>query len=190
VTPGGGLKGDAYSDGGYGFDPATYYQVQHGLTISGTYFGVAEGVANGDTGAWGADGTDGPAFLGTDTGVSNLLTFQFDSAKEEVRLDVGVGNGDSDTFTVSSFLAGSPVGSEVLFITDDLNGSGTWATATLTGLFDEVRVTPTTGAAFGVDDVQYVPEPSTVLGLLMGSGLLSRLARRRQDRARQPPPRI
>ena len=49
------------------------------------------------------------------------------------------------------------------------------------GLSDEVRITPTTGADFGVDNFRYVPEPGSTLGLLMGAGLLMRLARRREN---------
>ncbi|MCP5070637.1 MAG: PEP-CTERM sorting domain-containing protein, partial [bacterium] len=173
---------DAYSDNGHASDPASYYTASHGVTISGTYFGIVDGVSNGDTGVWALDGTNGPAVLGSDSGLSSLPTFSFDSTQGEVSLDVGISGGATDTITVTSFLGGSPADTDVVPITDDNNGSGTWVTIQSQGPLDEVRVTTTSGTDFGIDNVTFVPEPGTVVGLLFGAGALAAAARRRDRR--------
>jgi hypothetical protein len=168
---------DAFADNGYGSDPATYYLSSHGITVWGIYFGVAVG----DIGGWGMDGTDGPAFLGTDSPVFGIPSFDFDVDQGRVDLDIGIGGGSSDTYTVTAYLLGSLVDTDVISITDDLNGSGTWKTATVIGPLDEIRVTADSGFDFGIDNVvKLVPEPGTALSLLAGAGLLAMMARRRK----------
>ena len=93
---------------------------------------------------------------------------------------MGLGGGDSDALTVSSYLGATFVDSEVLIIADDLNGQGTWQTAVMLGPIDEVRVTSSLGSDFAIDNVVYVPEPGAAISLLFGAGMLARLARRRE----------
>jgi len=129
------------------------------------------------------NGTDGPAFLGADAGVASLPTLTFDQTMDEVTLDVGLGNLAADTITVTSFLGGVPADTDVIVLADDGNGVGTWQSVISTGPLDEVQISAAGGADFGVDNVVYVvPEPGTVLSLLLGSGVLAGLARRREPR--------
>jgi hypothetical protein len=165
---------DAYASLSDGGDVSTFYQSSLGVTISGDNAGVWGGVGNGDPGNWTLLGTNGSAFLGNNDGNSSSPTFDFSSAISDISLDIGV-SGDAGTFTVTGFLDGTEVTSQTFTIESPDPDIGTWDTATLTGLMNEVQVT-TTGPsfAFGVDNVVFstsvteAPEPSTFVLLAGG----------------------
>jgi hypothetical protein len=165
---------DAYAALGDGGDVSTFYQSSLGVTISGDNAGVWGGVGNGDPGAWSLLGTNGSAFLGNNDGNSSSPTFNFSSDISDLSLDIG-DSEDVGTYTVTGFLDGTEVASQTFTIDAPDPDIGTWDTATLTGLMNEVQVT-TTGPsfAFGIDNVVFstsavdAPEPSTFVLLAGG----------------------
>jgi PEP-CTERM motif len=166
-----------------GGKPASYYQGAHGMTISGTYYGLSGGNGNGDPGNWNLAGTNGSAFLGCNSGASCSPTFTFSNTVSSLSLDVGLpGFGWAATMTLTALLNGSIVDTDSINVSSP-SDPGKWATLSVDGAFDSVRVgfvgTGGGAFAFGLDNIVYsvasndVPEPSSLALLaLVASGLV------------------
>jgi hypothetical protein len=171
---------DAWEELGQGWLASTYYSGL-GVTLSGTYWGMVGGNGNGDPGHWDLHGTSGSAFLGANQGINASPTISWNSAVNNVSLDIGLKSGWTNTFLVSGFLGGSPVAS----FSPSISGSGangTWETVSFASSIDSVTIQmPSgTGFAFGVDNVSWsVSDTGSTLALLgVGAAALA-FARRR-----------
>jgi len=169
---------DAYASFGQEGNPATFYQPV-GITLSGTYWGLVGGVANGDPGGWNLNGTAGPAFLGINQGSSGSPTINLSTPATSLQLDVGVPFGWQIDFTAIASLSGNTVAQTNFSIDDNNSGVGTWQTVTFnTAIFDRVTLqmtsSPDGGFAFGVDNIRVtsVPEPTSSLLTISGVVLL------------------
>jgi hypothetical protein len=76
-----------------------------GVHFARTDFGVQVGLANGDPGNWGVNGTNGPYFEGFNGSPSYSMTVTLDAPVSGLSLDVSRTNGSQpgDTFTLSVF---------------------------------------------------------------------------------------
>ena len=136
----------------YAYLGVTVVLIQDGATI--------DGLSNGDPGNWALEGTNGPTFSGFNGG-DRSATFLFESPIVAFSLDIARGNGANiltDTVTLSSYLAGSPVQS----ITLPLGTVNDWQTMSLSNPspIDEVRLqgSPIPQASiysFGIDNLQW-----------------------------------
>jgi hypothetical protein len=147
-----------------------------GVHFSLTDFGVQEGLANGDSGNWGLNGTSGPFFEGFNGSApfseGYSMTLTFDAPVTAFALDVSRSNGSDagDTFTVSGFLGVSLVDTRTVTLGEINN----WTTISLQGACNRVQWSGG-GIAFhpyGVDNINFavVPEPS-IFALLIGAGV-------------------
>ncbi|MDQ1315771.1 MAG: hypothetical protein QG662_1880 [Pseudomonadota bacterium] len=185
---------DAWSANGDTYVPTSYYP---GVTISGDTIGVMGGVSNGDPGNWDLEGTNGPAFLGVNSGVGSATTFTLSSPVTSFSMDVGLANGWNNDFTLTAFLGATPVHSVSFTLTDANGGTGTWHTAAISGVgaFDSVTLTSTsgTGFAWGMDNVVFSSTPVAatpiptlsqwgmiLLSALLAIGTILALRRQRQ----------
>ncbi len=165
-----------------------YYAATHGLTVSGTFFGLVGGNGNGDPGNWNLEGTNGSAFLGCNQNTSCSPTFTFANPLASLSLDLGMpGFAWSGDFTVTALLGNTVVDSVLLNISSPSQNAGNWQTATVTGLFDSVTVSfAGIGGAFGygLDNVVFeasngrVPEPG--MPVLVAGALLGLMVARRR----------
>ncbi|MBN2445755.1 MAG: PEP-CTERM sorting domain-containing protein [Phycisphaerae bacterium] len=127
---------------------------------------IFDGLTDGDPGNWGLEGTNWTQFLGFN-GSSYALTTNFDAPVSGFQLDVSRSNGSSagDTFSLAGYLGGSLVDSAIV----TLGPINTWHTIGLTQTVDSVVWS---GAGngfhpFGVDNLQWVPEPSALVLLAL-----------------------
>ena len=173
---------DAWSYGGNGFQPSTFYVLENptqpAVTISGNYYGVTGGNGNGDPGGWNLEGTNGSAFLGNYTGVGLPHTvFTFATPVNVLSLDVGVPGWDSSVdFLVTAKLGGSTVATETFNVTSP-SDPGNWHTVSFNVPLDSVTVEITGGdSAFGIDNLDFtftpVPAPGAALLGLLGLSLV------------------
>lgn len=158
-----------------------------GITFGAGDFGVMEGLANGDLGNWGVNGTNGPYFLGFNGSPSYGITATFAAPTNGFALDVSRTNGSSpnDQFTLEWYQGATLVGSTTI----TFQNVNTWTrVATTASALTSVRWY-STGPGFrpyGVDNVIFgdgtsvVPEPATIT--LLAGGLAATLvgARRRR----------
>jgi hypothetical protein len=114
------------------------------------------GLADGDPGAWGIDGSSGPTFLGFD-GSSYTVVIDFDDPVQGVELDVARGAGGSwmfDTFTVTGILDHRAVETVAIF----LGRVGDWRTISLTQEVNRLHLRgvglPT--MRFAIDNLRWV----------------------------------
>jgi hypothetical protein len=158
--------------------PVTTLYSSLGVTFSATNFGTWSGIANGDPGGWGLNGTNGPDFLG-DNGGNNGSSYTdyiyFATAQSSVSLDASRSNGSSagQSLTVYAFAGGSLVATESLV----LGSINSWTTFDLMGSgITEIELVGSSNgfSPFGIDNLQFsssttvTPEPSSFL--LLGSG--------------------
>ncbi|MBD2082694.1 hypothetical protein [Leptolyngbya sp. FACHB-17] len=143
-----------------GFNPAASYSAQ-GLTISGNYFGIVGGVANGDPGNWGLNGTNGPVFLGCNQAANCSPTFTFASLVTGFSIDVGVRAGTTDNFTIQAFQGATSLGTATTGTFTGSGASGTWRTLSFAGPLTRVVLSSTTPpfSAYGMDNVNFTPVP-------------------------------
>lgn len=134
---------------------------------------IRGGNSNGNPGAWGLEGTNGPQFLSFN-GSSYGGEMLFDGIALNVGFDVSRSDGSSagDTFSIDAFLNGILV-EEIDIVFSDIN---TWSTISLTQAVDQV-VFLSNGSTFhpyGMDNLSFnltaVPEPATLV--LFGLGLV------------------
>ena len=178
---------DAYAVLGDAGNPDSFYTSQ-GVTIFGTYFGLAGGVGNGDPGNWHLEGTNGAAFLAINQGTSGSPTFSFDTPITAGSLDLGVSFRMTIVLQVTGFLGESQVFQEQVSISDDNeNDEGTWETFQFSTPVDKLVVQKVGGdfAAFGygIDNVVAVPEPSAT-ALLIGAFAFASARRRTRKPSR------
>jgi hypothetical protein len=158
--------------------PATNNGTPYGATILGATFsatnaGTWGGLSNGDPGAWGLEGTNGPQFLGFNGPYAETVTFA--SAVNGFSADFSPSGGSVDgTITLSAFKGVTLIDSTVV----TLGPINTWSTLSL----NDSGITSVTwsGAGtgfhpFGVDNVVFnasaIPEPSSLV--FIGVGLLA-----------------
>jgi hypothetical protein len=152
-----------------------------GVHFGLTDFGVQEGLANGDSGSWGLNGTVGAFFDGFNGGSPSTysMTLTFDAPVTLFSLDASRSDGSnpSDTLTVSGFLGATLVDTRTI----TFSTINSWTVLSLAGTFDTVKWSGN-GSGFhpyGIDNITFsvVPEPST-FSLLIGAGIM--LLRRRR----------
>ena len=143
VDAAGALAPDAYADRGVALEAT-----DDGLRVAGR--------SQGDPGAWGLEGRNGPAFLGFN-GASYALAASFDGPVRGLRLDVASSRGATPgaLFTVAGYRDGRLVEQETV----ELGGVDEWVTAGLDAEIDRLewwgsddRFHP-----FGVDNLRWIP---------------------------------
>jgi hypothetical protein len=142
---------DAYAVLGDGGDPNAFYT---NPVFGGSYFGLVGGLGNGDPGNWDLEGTNGSAFLGTNSGYDGSMLFA--AHLSEISLDVSRSAGSSagQTFAIEYYSAGTMVGSELVTL-GDIN---VWTTLSFNAAaFDEVRWQGSANgfSPFGIDNVVF-----------------------------------
>ena len=179
---------DAWSYGGDGFQPSTFYVLENptqpAVTISGnSYYGVGGGNGNGDPGDWNLEGTNGSAFLAVELwSYTQDTVFTFATPVNVLSLDVGVPGYDiSVDFLVTAKLGGSTVATETFNVTSPID-PGNWHTVSFNVPLDSVTVEVTggDGYAFGIDNLDFffddtftpVPAPGAALLGLLGLSLV------------------
>ncbi len=167
--------------------PAELY-AGFGLHFGAGPVGVQAGIANGDPGNWGLDGTNGPYFLGFNGSPAYGETVTFDAAVFAVALDVSGSNGSSptDTFTLTAFSGATPIATQTVTLAT-INAWQTVAVSSVaTPSITSVQFFSSGGAfrPFGVDNLQVtaVPEPSTAMLTMVGAAGVLLAARRRRFR--------
>ena len=159
---------DLYAAGGSGASAATFYLAPYGVTVSGTNYGAVGGIGNGDPGNWHLNGTNGPAFLGCNSGNSCSPTFTWASPISSVSVDVGLPAFSwNANFLVQELLSNVVVGSDSFNLVSGSSGGGPWHTSSFNGQLNQLKITASfnSGIALGVDNVVFtaasVPEPAS-----------------------------
>lgn len=158
-----------------------------GVTFDTRNSGTWDGIANGDPGNWGVNGTNGPNFLGNNGGTYQESIF-LGTGVDDISLDASRTNGSSagQQLTVDEYNAAAVlVASETL----TLGAINTWSTFDLGGLDGtELVLTGSINgfSPYAIDNIQFsssVPEPTSVI--LMSTMLLAVafVARKRIARA-------
>lgn len=147
-----------------------------GVTFTPGDFGVMVGLANGDPGNWGVDGTNGPYFLGFNGGPSYSITALFSSAVSNLFLDVSRTNGSQagDTFTIAAFNGTTLLTSQTI----TFNPINSWTTVNLAASGITSVAWSGSGQGFhpyGVDNIKFdvvtaTPEPASMI--LVATGLV------------------
>ena len=124
---------------------------------------VWSGLSGGDPGGWGLEGTNGTAFAGFN-GASYGLRVAFAARVREVRVDVArsLGSRAGDRFVLRGWREGALV-EEVEVVLGDVNA---WMTVALAEPVDELSWvgmgTGTRRHPYGVDNLQWVPDPQEI----------------------------
>ncbi|MGD0276132.1 MAG: PEP-CTERM sorting domain-containing protein [Syntrophales bacterium] len=147
-----------------------------GVIFGADNSGTFAGIANGDPGNWGLNGTNGPAFLGNNGQNNNdtyITTIDFTSLISSVSFDVSRSNGSSSgqALTAAAYSAGSLLGSQTITL-GDVNQ---WSTISLNfANIDEVILTGSiiNYSPYALDNLQFtsVPEPTSLI--LLGLGFI------------------
>lgn len=159
-----------FEDLAHGTDVTNQY-AGSGVTFTPTHFSVVGGLAEGDPGNWGLQGTNGSHFLGFNGNPTYHQTMTFSLDIFSISMDVARSNGSSagNTFTLEGYLNGFLQASQTIV----LGAINSWTTIGLTGTFDEI-VWVGDGSGFhpyGVDNIEFsaaVPSPSTLAIMLIG----------------------
>jgi hypothetical protein len=167
-------------------DIASFSQPAEQYAGLGVHFGsgpvgVQVGLANGDSGNWSVNGTNGPYYLGFNGPYAETITF--DVATTGVSLDVSRANGSSptDTFTLTAYAGATAVGSQTV----TLATINVWQTVSVIapGITSiQINDVGSGFSPYGIDNLKIgvtaVPEPST--WALCGLGILALAWRQRQ----------
>ena len=110
-----------------------------GVHFDLTDFGVQEGLANGDSGNWGLNGTSGPFFDGCNGASPGTysMTLTFDAPVTLFSLDASRSNGSDskDTLSVSGFFGATLVDTKTI----TFSRINSWANLSLAGTFERVQ---------------------------------------------------
>lgn len=166
---------------------APYIQSLFGETFTGTNSGTWGGIAHGDPGNWGIEGTNGSNFLGFNGAHGYGEVVSFATAVNSVALDVSRSNGSADgEITFQAFNGATFLGSA----TYSLGAINSWTHVSLNYAGTTSVAWSGTGSSFhpfGVDNLSFnvtaVPEPETYAMFLAGLGLMGAVARRRQQKS-------
>jgi len=151
-----------------------------GVHFSLTDFGVQEGLANGDNGNWGLNGTVGPYFDGFNGVPGYTMMLYFDSPVTGFTMDVSRSNGSSagDSLTVAGWSGLAVVDSRTI----TFGPINSWTTISLSGVFDRIAWVGdgVDFHPFGVDNIKFtvVPEPATFTLLVVATVVFLGLRRR------------
>lgn len=156
---------DAFTTLGFQGDPTNFF-ISDGLTISGTYFGLLEGVSRGDSGNFDLEGTSGPASLAANN-VGHSIELNFNRVLNTLCIDIGSAHfaqqPGSPTVTISGFANGQLEHTENFTVVDTLlNGEGTWYSKSFANL-DRLTIESTSGTLIWAIDnivVDQACEPS------------------------------
>jgi hypothetical protein len=122
---------------------------------------VWTGIAGGDPGGWGLEGTNGTAFVGFN-GASYALGARFDTPVHDVAIDVArsAGSRAGDSFAMRGYREGAMVEEQVVTL-GDVN---VWSTVALAEQVDEVRWVGmgVRRHPFGIDDLRWSAEAATL----------------------------
>jgi len=149
---------DAFDALGQGGNPSTFYQSQ-GLTVSGGYFGLIEGVSRGDAGRFNLEGTAGAASLAAnDQGHS--MSLQFASTQNQICIDIGTAffeqEPDGVSVRLQVFNGVNQVESRDIFLVDsNRDGMGEWLSIPVAN-FDRVIITQLSGSVvWAIDNIRF-----------------------------------
>jgi hypothetical protein len=135
----------------------------------GRHSGIVRlGISQGDPGNWNLEGTNGPQFLGHNSiGLTGLI--EFDMPISSYQVDVAEGHDGVINLTFEAYNASGLLESVTLQSTSP----GVWETIKLsaTGI---TRIEYYSPSSFALDNMQFVPEPATLLRLGLGAVLVRR----------------
>ena len=144
-----------------------------GVTFGGTNAGTWDGIAKGDPGSWGVDGTNGQEFLGFNNSTGDTLMFS--SPISFISLDASQTNGStSGTFTLNAFNGAILIDT----ITGRLGAINSWSSFSLADpSITSVQIIDIGDgfSPFAIDNLTFtsggagVPEPMSLA--LLGAGL-------------------
>lgn len=142
---------DAYAVLGEGGDPNAFYT---NPTFGGNIFGIVGGLGNGDVGNWDLEGTNGSAFLGTNSGYDGSMLFTGPLSSISLDVSRSAGSSAGQTFAIEFYDSGSLVGSDLVTL-GDIN---VWTTISFSAAeFDEVRWQGSANgfSPFGIDNIVF-----------------------------------
>lgn len=137
---------DAHQVLGHGGDPASFYQGD-GLTFSGDYFGIIEGVTNGDSGNFMLEGSNGAASLAVNE-YGESIVLSFDHELSFLCFDIG-GSWSAQLenaeyvfprLQLTVYIGTTPIHTEEVTLEDNRrDGRGIWRTYSFSAV-DEVSL--------------------------------------------------
>ena len=160
--------------------PITTQYTGVGVTFDGNNAGTWPGLAGGDPGNWGVNGTNGPQFLGNNGENNYMQSIFFSTAQPSVSFDASRTNGSSagQTLTADAFDASNNLLATETFTLGDIN---TWSSFSLTApgivRLDIIGSDFNGFSPYAIDNLTYgatpTPEPA---GILMLGAALAGLA--------------